>query len=118
MPTVLIRNAVATKVVAFQRVPSVRPSGLIRKKPVVNPCRCLFGTPDHQEAIRIARDEIKEEQKRLASKYNFDFESCAPLPGKYLYEKVDQSDDESAARLMSDDKKTAGNTQRKLTGMY
>lgn len=90
---------------------------------MVNPCRCLFGTPDHQEAIRIARDEIKEEQKRLASKYNFDFESCAPLPGKYLYEKIDRSVDEIAARLIKDDsdkdqENTINTQQKNLTGMY
>lgn len=131
MPTVLVRAAEPTQM-AFRRALPItgRPSGLLKKP--AGPQRCLFGVPNHHESIRVARAEIEVEQRRLSCKYNFDFENDAPLPGKFQYEKIDQSTEAVERRLhevltavagKENTEKTAdldksGSTQKPLTGMY
>lgn len=125
MPTVLVRAAESTQM-AFRRVLPItgRPSGLL-KKATAGPQRCLFGVPNHHESIRVARDEIKVEQQRLTSKYNFDFENDSPLPGKFQYEKIDHSAEAVQRRLqevLSAEKEninvTGSSAQKNLTGTY
>ncbi|OQR66836.1 hypothetical protein BIW11_13900 [Tropilaelaps mercedesae] len=110
MPTVLVRAVEPTKM-AFQRALPIQPLGLIKK--AAGPQRCLFGVPDHQESIRVAQNEIKVEQQRLATKYNFDFENDAPLPGKFQYEKIVRSPDAAESRLhegAAEDKENSGSS--------
>jgi len=65
-------------------------SALIKRRS--GPSRCLFGAPDKEESIAYATNEIKSEQDRLSSKYNFDFENCSPLAGKFQYENISNQD--------------------------
>lgn len=127
MPTILVRSAEPTKMTFRRVLPVSRPSGLLKK--TAGPQRCLFGVPDHQESIRVARNEIKVEQQRLTSKYNFDFENDAPLPGEYKYEKIDRSTEAIESRLhevllvaekenLNVGTSNSGGTQRSITGKY
>lgn len=78
--------------------------------------RCLFGAPDPKDVMEFARDEIQKEQRRLAEKYNFDFETDTPLVGNFVYEPIDdvpaclQETSNSPKRIVEDV------AQRKLTG--
>lgn len=50
--------------------------------------RNLFGTVDHEQIrddLNREMNSILEEKKR---KWNFDFENCQPLPGRYKWERV------------------------------
>ena len=50
--------------------------------------RNLFGTVDHEQI----RDDLNREMSRILEekkrKWNFDFENCQPLPGRYKWERV------------------------------
>lgn len=130
MPTVLVRAAEPTQMTFRRTVPIMaRPSGLLKKAAATQ--RCLFGVPDHHESIRVARAEIQVEQKRLADKYNFDFENDVPMPGKYEYERVDHSAEAVERRLqelLSAEKENLNESasttkddcsgQKNLTGTY
>ena len=50
--------------------------------------RNLFGTVDHEQIrddLNREMNSILEEKKR---KWNFDFENCQPLPGRFKWERV------------------------------
>lgn len=85
MPTVLPRTPIAKMTVKSTGLPPL--GSLIRKRACSQgPSRCLFGVPDTQESITIAKTEILSEQSRLSTKYNFDFETSTPLSGDFQYE--------------------------------
>jgi len=94
------------------------------------PSRCLFGVPDKQESITVAQNEIKSEQLRLSSKYNFYFENCSPLCGKFQYENINFNSQQNVSGIVekmiantseesenqSDSEKTL--SQKNLTQFY
>lgn len=58
-------------------------------------CRNLFGrtAADAEETHREFMDKMRESQRALELKYNFDFEKDKPLsPGNFEWEEVDPKD--------------------------
>lgn len=66
--------------------------------------------------MEFAREEILKEQRRLAEKYNFDFETDTPLVGNFVYEPIDDVPACLKETSNSPKKPAEDAAQRKLTG--
>ncbi|KAK2853707.1 hypothetical protein Q5P01_006368 [Channa striata] len=51
-------------------------------------CRSLFGPVDHDQLRRDLTLKLKEITEQDSSRWNFDFQADAPLPGRLQWEEV------------------------------
>lgn len=51
--------------------------------------RCLFGPVDHEIVRQDLQKEMKAMSESSAREWNFDFEKTCPLPGRYLWSRVE-----------------------------
>lgn len=59
------------------------------------PRRCLFGREDHETLNQDLSEQVKEEERKSAEafekRWNFKIENETPLPGRYQWEKIENS---------------------------
>lgn len=58
----------------------------IRRKESV--CRCLFGPVNHEQVRQELKLKLKEIVEQDSRRWNFDFQSETPLPGRYQWEEI------------------------------
>ena len=68
--------------------------------------RCLFGPVDHDEQRKFIRKQLEEIESQDRSRWNFDFKKQCPLPGKYVWQKVEDQEVPEAYRMPHLDRAT------------
>lgn len=70
--------------------------------------RCLFGREDHSKLTEELDKQVKKDEKaqadEFARKWNFQVETETPLPGRYVWEKIERtssSDDDGPSTSVS-----------------
>ncbi|KAF7656439.1 hypothetical protein LDENG_00041260 [Lucifuga dentata] len=54
-------------------------------------CRTLFGPVDHEQLSRDLKQKLEEIEEQDGRRWNFNFQTETPLPGRYQWEQIPAS---------------------------
>jgi len=80
-------------------------------------CRNLFGLPDPEELQRDLRQQEDRLQYQSRERWNYDFQSGCPLPGRFVWQRVasDEREPETCGRIPVERLEPADQTSKSET---